>query len=159
MAVTLNGIAQGYITDRILDMLREAGVRQTLVDLGEARAIGAYPEGRAWRATLDDPEAAGRSWGEVELVDRALASSGDAGFVFDAAGRFTHLLDPRMGSSPRRHRAVAVLAPDAALADSLSTTFALLPEESIAAVLPGLRGVEVHLLRHDGTRGLLRGDA
>jgi thiamine biosynthesis lipoprotein ApbE len=40
MALTLNGIAQGYITDRIVGLLREAGIANSLVSMGETRAIG-----------------------------------------------------------------------------------------------------------------------
>lgn len=43
------------------------------------------------------------------------------------------------------------------MADALSTAFALIPETGIAAMLPGLPGVDVHLLRTDGTAVLLRG--
>jgi thiamine biosynthesis lipoprotein len=159
MAVTLNGIAQGYITDRVVDLLRAAGVGRTLVDLGESRAIGPHPAGRPWQTALEDPEAPGRFWGEVDLVDHALASSGDGGFVFDPAGRFTHLLDPRSGRSPRLHRAVSVVAPDATLADALSTAFSLMPEDSIAATLRVLPDVTAHVLRHDGGSTRLRGSA
>jgi thiamine biosynthesis lipoprotein len=155
MALTLNGIAQGYITDRVVELLRAGGIAQTLVDLGEARALGAHPAGRPWRAALEDPTRPGRFWGRVELADQALATSGDGGFVFDRAGRFTHLLDPRSGRSPRLHRAVSVLAPEAALADALSTAFALMPEAAIAGTLQGLPGVQAHLLRADGTSALL----
>ncbi|PWS35908.1 thiamine biosynthesis protein ApbE [Falsiroseomonas bella] len=151
MALTLNGIAQGYITDAVVALLRAGGVARTLVDLGEARSLGVPPSGRPWRAALGDPEAPGKNWDEVDLTDRALATSGDAGFVFDPAGRFTHLLDPRSGRSPRLHRAVSVLAPDATWADALSTGFALMPEEAIAEALSDRPDIEVRLLRHDGT--------
>ncbi|MGK7871665.1 FAD:protein FMN transferase [Falsiroseomonas sp. E2-1-a20] len=151
LAVTLNGIAQGYITDRVVALLRVGGVARTLVDLGEARTIGARSTGRPWLAAISDPEAPGATWGEAELTDRALASSADLGFVFDRAGRFTHLLDPRSGLSPRLHRAVSVLAPEATLADGLATGFALMPEDAIRIALRGLDSVEVRLLRHDGS--------
>ena len=39
MALTLNGIAQGWITDRIVDLMRAAGVTSSLVDMGEIRAL------------------------------------------------------------------------------------------------------------------------
>lgn len=156
MAVTLNGIAQGYLTDRVVELLRRGGVARTLVDLGEARAVGTHPSGRPWHAALDDPDAPGRFWGKVDLSDRALATSGDGGFVFDAAGRFTHLLDPRTGRSPRQHRAVSVLAPEATTADAISTAFALMPEPAIVATLRGLAGVEAWLLRRDGSTTWLR---
>jgi thiamine biosynthesis lipoprotein len=151
MALTLNGIAQGFITDRVVTLLRAGGIAHTLVDLGEARALGKHPAGRPWRAALADPAAPGHAWGEVALSGRALASSSDSGFVFDRAGRITHLLDPRSGRSPRRYRAVSVLAADATLADALSTGFALMPEEAIADALAALPGVEARLLRGDGT--------
>jgi len=151
MAVTLNGIAQGYITDRVVDLLRAEGIAHTLVDLGEARAAGAHAPGRPWRVALEDPAAPEHPWKTLDLVDRALASSGDDGFVFDEAGRFTHLLDPGTARSPRRYRAVSVVAPDATTADALSTACALMPEAAIAATLRGLPMVEVHLLRRDGS--------
>ena len=157
MAVTLNGIAQGYITDRVVDLLREEGIGHTLVDMGEARALGTQSAVRPWRAALADPVGPERPWKTLDLVDRALASSGDDGFVFDVTGRFTHLLHPRTGLSPRRYRAVSVLAPEATTADALSTAFALLPEDMIASTLVGLPTVEAHLLRHDGSEVALRG--
>ena len=40
MAITLNGIAQGFITDRIADLLRNEGFEHAMVDLGEWRALG-----------------------------------------------------------------------------------------------------------------------
>ena len=47
MAVTLNGIAQGYVTDRIAALLRREGLRNVLIDLGEIRALDRHPSGRA----------------------------------------------------------------------------------------------------------------
>ena len=159
MGVTLNGIAQGYITDRIVALLRAEGIAHTLVDLGEARSAGMHSPGRPWRVALADPAAPARPWRTLDLTDRALASSGDDGFVFDAAGRFTHLLDPATARSPRRYRAVSVVAPDATTADALSTAVALMPEAAIAATLRGLPGVEAHLLRHDGSAATWRAPA
>ena len=44
-AITLNGIAQGYATDRVVERLRRAGLSTTLVNMGAIRAIGGRPEG------------------------------------------------------------------------------------------------------------------
>ena len=52
MAATLNGIAQGYITDRVADRLRAEGMTRVLVDMGEVLAMGAHPDGRPWRVAL-----------------------------------------------------------------------------------------------------------
>lgn len=147
MAVTLNGIAQGYITDRIAELLRRAGLDRVLVDLGEARSMGRHPDGRPWRAALSDPD--GRPFHEIDLEDRALATSSPGGFVFGGGGRLHHLFDPRTGRPQALYASVSVLAPDATSADGLSTAFAQMPEPEIRRTLASRPGTTVHLLDHD----------
>ena len=121
MALTLNGIAQGWITDRIVDRLRAAGVTSTLVDMGEIRGLG------TWRVGIAGTDAV------LALTDRAVATSAPQGFAFDPAGRFTHIIDPRTGATPARYARVTVTAPTAAAADALSTGFALMDQAAIPA--------------------------
>ncbi|WP_343895589.1 FAD:protein FMN transferase [Craurococcus roseus] len=154
MQVTLNGIAQGYITDRIVELLRDGGIERTMVDLGEARVLGSRPDGRPWQVGLADPDDPGRVRETLGLVDRAVATSGGYGMAFDPAGRFGHILDPRTGASPRLHRSVSVVAPDATTADALSTAFSLMPPPAIDAALARLRGVAAHLVHADGSAGV-----
>jgi len=137
MALTLNGIAQGYITDRAIALLRAGGVGHTLADLGEIRALGLRGDGTPWRVGI-----AGTGQ-EVDLADRAIATSGTDGFRFAGPGSPCHLLDPRNGASAERYRSVSVVAPSAATADALSTAFSFLSEADIAAALPP--GVEAYL--------------
>lgn len=132
MRLTLNGIAQGFITDRVVELLRDGGVDRTIADLGEVRVLGTRPDGRPWRVGLADPgDPAGRARETLELVDRAVATSGGHGTAFDRAGRFHHILDPRTGASPLLYRSVSVVAPDATHADALSTAFSLMPVPAI----------------------------
>ncbi|WP_322516765.1 FAD:protein FMN transferase [Rhodopseudomonas palustris] len=151
-AITLNGIAQGYATDRVVELLRNAGLSTTLVDMGEIRAIGGRPDGTPWRVGLADPDQPGRSGEIVEIADRAVATSAGAGFRFDPAGRFTHLLDPRTGRSPRLYGSVSVIAPTATEADALSTGFSLLPLPVIRRIVHESHGVEARILDLTGQR-------
>jgi thiamine biosynthesis lipoprotein len=152
MALTFNGIAQGYATDRVVAILRDGGMAHSLVDMGEPRAIGGRPDGTAWRVGIEDG-AAGET---LDIRDMAVATSAGAGFVFDGIGRFTHLLDPRTGRAAPLHRAVTVIAPQAAMADALSTAFAWLPPAAIRGALSRQDGVRARVLATDGT--LLRFD-
>jgi thiamine biosynthesis lipoprotein len=157
MAVTLNGIAQGYVTDRVAELLQNAGLKRVLVDLGEARAIGRHPDGRSWRAALADPK--GHAFHRVDLEDRALATSAPSGFVFRNNGRSHHLFDPRTGRPHALYASVSVLAPDATSADGLSTAFVQMPEPAISRTLVARRGAGVHLLHHDGRHQQLHSPA
>lgn len=129
-ALTLNGIAQGWIADRLLALARRQGLEAALFDTGELVAVGSPPGRPFWQVEAR----IGR--GEVTrigLADRALAVSHAGASRFDQAGRFNHLLDPRSGRCAPPARAAAVVAGSAALADGLSTALCLLrPSEGIA---------------------------
>jgi FAD:protein FMN transferase len=150
-AITLNGIAQGYATDRVVDRLRKAGLSTTLVDMGEIRAIGTRPEGTPWRVGLADPDRPGALTETIDLVDRAVATSAGAGFRFDSRGRFTHLFDPATGRSPSLYSTVSVIAPTATEADALSTAFSLMPVSRIQNVVAARPNVQARIVEADGT--------
>lgn len=156
MGLTLNGIAQGYATDRAVELLRAAGIAHSLVDMGESRAVGERPEGGPWRVGIADPEAPDRVVDTLEVVDRAVATSAAAGFRFDPQGRFNHLFDPRSGACAGRYRNVTVVAASAAVADALSTAFSLMPAEAMAKALAEAGGGEARLATAAGGRMLVR---
>ncbi|NUB04569.1 FAD:protein FMN transferase [Azospirillum melinis] len=150
MAVTLNGIAQGYVTDRVTERLKTEGIGNVLVDMGELRALGHHPSGRPWTVGLADPRAPDRSTETVDLTDGAMATSGGYGTQFDAAGRFTHLFDPASGTCAAQWLAVTVQAADATTADALSTALSVVPADRAPAILATHPGVTARFTHPDG---------
>ncbi len=97
MGLTLNSGAQGYITDRVTDVLRAHGFDRMLVDMGEPRALSAKPDGSAWRIGIANPANPGSTITTLEVVDKCVSTSGGYGTLFDAAGTFTHIMNTRTG--------------------------------------------------------------
>ncbi len=126
MAITLNGIAQGYITDRVVAILRRDGFEHFIADLGEPRAVGSHPSGRPWRVRMEAPGQEHEMMREVDIIDRAVATSAPQGTRFEKTGKFHHLFDTRNGGCASLYNSVSVIAPTATLADGLSTAFAVL---------------------------------
>jgi thiamine biosynthesis lipoprotein len=151
MAATLNGIAQGYITDRIVALLRDSGIDKSLVDMGETRAIGGRPDGGAWIVGLEDPRHPGQIAERIAIENLAVSTSGGYGTLFDPAGRFNHILDPATGATSSRYLAVSVVARTSTAADALSTAFTLLPLDATRRLAESL-GVRAHIALPDGTR-------
>ncbi|MBI5261865.1 MAG: FAD:protein FMN transferase [Bradyrhizobium sp.] len=150
-SVTLNGIAQGYVTDRIVALLRSHGIVRSLVDMGEARAIGSRPDGQPWEVGIADPDLVGRTIATIPIVDRAVSTSGSYGFRFDPQGRFNHLLDPLSGGCAQRYRSVTTVAANATAADAMSTAFSLIPEPQIRALLAPTQIELVHIIDAQGS--------
>jgi thiamine biosynthesis lipoprotein len=133
MAMTLNGIAQGFITDKIAADLKRAGFRNILLNLGEIRAEGRRDSHQPWQVAIADPHDGNRAVFETALENRAVATSEAAGLNF--------LLDPRSGQSADHGASLSVFANSAALADGLSTALSLttwVEAKRIAASFPDI---------------------
>jgi thiamine biosynthesis lipoprotein len=151
MALTLNGIAQGYITDRVAELLLSSGIERALVDMGENRVLGDRPDGTAWRIGIQDPRLPDGIVETIELRSAAISTSGGYGTEFDPAGRFNHIFDPKTGLTSRRYLSVSVIAPQATTADAMSTAFSLLPLDRTASIVRKL-GIKAHFILPDGSR-------
>lgn len=152
MGITLNSIGQGYITDRVVELLRARGVTHALVDMGKMRAIGTHPSGTPWRVGLENPDVPGAVAERITLRDdQALGTAGGYGTQFDAAGHFNHIFNPFDGTSSYRFKAVSVIAPTATEANVLSTAFTLMSIEQAYTVIRSRR-LAAHFVLPDGRR-------
>ncbi len=151
MAVTLNGIAQGYITDRVADLLAENGLEHVLVDLDEIRALGPRADGTPWKVGIEDPRRPGRSIKTVELSGGAMGTSGGYGTQFDAEGRFNHIFDPSTGRCANRYLSVSVITPLATTADGLSVALSVLPHAAVQTIVGALKPMSVVFIAKDSS--------
>jgi thiamine biosynthesis lipoprotein len=144
MSVTLNSIGQGFVADRVADMLGWEGFEHVYADLGETRLIGGDPDGGPWRVGLRDPQDQARVGRTLDLMDIGLAVSGGYGTTFDETGRYNHMFDPRTGLSADKMAAIAVTAPSAMIANGLATSIYVAGRDqadTILAAYPGARAV------------------
>lgn len=148
MQLTLNGIAQGFITDRIAELLRSEGLADAVVDMGEIAALGHHPGGGDWRIGLavrsDQPADQ-----YVSLPGgHALATSSTLGTRFEnGAG---HILNPLTGqpAAPYWER-MSVIHGQAVIADGLSTAAVMLDDDGLyrlAGIFPDAKFIA---RRHD----------
>lgn len=127
MAATLNGIAQGYITDRVGAILRAEGFDRVLVNTGEIAALNRPADNRPWRVAIENPTTGNAPEAPLSLVNQAVATSRGGATRFDRAGRYHHLFNPATGRSAHTHESVTVIADSAMTADALSTALAVAP--------------------------------
>ena len=149
MGLSLNGIAQGYITDKITALLQQHGIRQALVDMGEIRGLD-LDKRHTWQVGIRNPSDEEKVLLTVPLQNEAFATSGGYGTTMDEAGRFTHLFDPRTGVSTPRYRSISVMAATAATADALSTAFSIMDEADIQTASRAA-GAKIWLVMPDGS--------
>lgn len=142
-ALTLNGIAQGRIADRVTAVLVAGGFTDVVIDTGELRLPGRE------RRAVGIPAAKAA----VSVAEVAIATSEPKSLVFDEATWRHHLIDPRTGESPRHWQSISVFASTAEAADALSTGFAVMPLTAVADLVATID--DVAIIGRDG-KGRIR---
>jgi thiamine biosynthesis lipoprotein len=122
VTIDLGGIAKGEAVDRAIELLREGGVRNALVNAGgDLRVLGTN-RGRPWRIGIQSPRE-DDVIGVIELADgEAAFTSGDYERYFERDGRrMHHILDPRTGYPAADTQAVTVIAANGVTGDAAAT--------------------------------------
>ena len=127
--LSMNAIGQGYLADRVAQLVVGAGVKQALLHLGETYAIGRHPDGRMWNLAVTGTAVGG----EADLVGEMAFA--DAGLAVSANEATRVLIDPVGACLQQRDRVAAVVSGEgAAIADAFATAFAVAPKESWEAL-------------------------
>ena len=122
LAIELGGIGKGYAVDRAIAVLRAAGVTNAVVNGGGSSitGIGHDASGNGWpvllRAGLGE---------ELLLRDASISTSRQDGAI----------IDPRTAAPAPFTASVTVTAPNATLADALSTALVIVSRDDGARVL------------------------
>ena len=109
------GIGKGYAVDRMVEVLKQSGVRIALVSASGSSiyGLGAPPdEPQGWPITIRTPRDPSAAATHVVLKNMSLSTSGSYEKFFWAEGRtYSHIVDPRTGYPAQGTSAVSVLAP------------------------------------------------
>lgn len=131
--IFLSGIGKGYGVDAVGGVLRDAGLRDFMVDIGgDLYAEGRNADGAPWRIGIESPDPlSGAAMQVAQISGLGMATSGDYRNYFEVDGtRYSHIIDPETGR-PVTHQtaSVTVLAQDAMRADAWATAMLALGSE------------------------------
>lgn len=122
MGLELGGIAKGFIVDRALEILKEAGINNAYVNAGDIGLIGNRPDGEPWRIGVRNPRDESSMIAVLPLVDQSVDTSGDYERAFEEDGiKYHHILDPHTGKPADELASVTVISDTTIDADVLST--------------------------------------
>jgi thiamine biosynthesis lipoprotein len=145
----LGAIGKGYAVDRVVQVLREAGVHAALVDAGSSTlyAMNAPPGKNGWTLRVPDPQDRSQTLSTVVLRDESLSTSGSYENFFQLDGRsYCHVMDPREGIPVQGVLQTTLIASDSTTTDALSNAmFVLGPEAGMKmlSTVPDARGLWV----------------
>lgn len=151
MAITLDGIAKGYIVDEGVAVLHERGFTNVLVEAGgDLLASGERRSDDAWQIGIASPrDSQPGLLARISVQNNAVATSGDYMQAFSPDFSLHHIIDPHTGYSSSWLASVTVTSPTAVLADALATTLMVVGPESGLKLLEHFPGCEAYMVTKD----------
>ncbi|GHV72832.1 FAD:protein FMN transferase [Spirochaetia bacterium] len=160
MRLDLGAIAKGYAADEAARIIKAAGIKRALIDLGgNILVLGAGRNGGrgSWRVGIQNPlEGRGAYFGIAEVADKTLVTSGVYERFFESGGRkYHHILSTRDGYPVDNGLlSVTVIGDSSIDADTLSTSLFALGYEAGSALAESLDNTEAVFVFTDlGIRG------
>ena len=143
MKLGLGGIGQGYIADKIKDLLQKKGCIAGLVNVsGDINTWGKQPNGQNWTVGIINPMNKNKVFATFPLDDSAVETSGSyEKYVTFNGKRYSHIIDPRTGYPASGIISVSVFSKQTELADALATGIFVLGVEVGLDLINQLNGI------------------
>ena len=143
MKLGLGGIGQGYIADKIKDLLLSKGCTSGIVNVsGDINAWGYQTTGKPWTVAIVNPMNKNKVFATFPLENSSVETSGsyEKFVVFDGK-RYSHIIDPRTGYPAQGVVSVSVFAKQTEIADALATGIFVLGVDVGLNLVNQLKGI------------------
>lgn len=132
MSIDLGGIAKGYISQKIVQKLKEMHVESAIISLGgNVETLGKKPDGSNYCVGITNPFSDDALIGTIEAENQSVITSGNYERFFEQDGvRYHHIMDKET-AAPAEHglSSVTVIGEDGTLCDGLSTALFVMGKE------------------------------
>lgn len=151
MAVTLDGIAKGFIVDKASEVLAANGVANHLINAGgDIRTNGVAAKGKPWTVAVQDPGKSKEYPDVITMQNGAIATSGNYEIYYDQEKLFHHIVDSKTGHSPQLSSSVTVVAPTVMDADALATSVFVMEPKAGLTFIERQQDCECFVIDKDG---------
>ncbi|UCE04332.1 MAG: FAD:protein FMN transferase [bacterium] len=151
--IDLGAIAKGYAIDQSIQVLKENGITDAMVNGGgDLRTICSDLTSGKRRVWIKHPRQSGVLFGYFRMDEGSIATSGDYErfFIYDSI-RYHHILDPKTGYPARECVSVTIQALTATEADGLATAVFVLGIDRGLELIERLPDVEgIIIFERDG---------
>jgi len=152
MKLGLGGIGQGYIADKVKEVLQAKGCTAGIVNVsGDINTWGSQIDGKPWTVGVVNPVNKNKVFATFPLIDSAVETSGSyEKYVTFNNIRYSHIIDPRTGYPATGVVSVSVFAKQTEIADALATGVFVLGVEVGLNLINQLKGIECIIVDDKG---------
>ena len=153
MSLDLGAIAKGYAADEAAVIIRKAGIRRAIIDLGgNIVTCGERKDRKPWRVGIQNPNKDRNAYiGVLQVTEKSVVTSGAYERFFEEEGqRYHHIFSPSSGYPVENGLlSVTIITPASIDADALSTAVFVLGYERGKVLIDSLPETEAVFILSD----------
>jgi len=160
--VDLGGIAKGYVSDKIIQYLKNEDVSGGIVSVGGSSAVfGSKPDKTSYKIGIVDPTDTSKIAGAVSVRDKSVLTSGTYQRNFEKDGvLYHHILDPETGFPVNNGLlSVTVISDSGMSSDALSTALFVMGVNDACGLWASRDDFDMIVLTDDGVLYVTEGIA
>lgn len=140
-------IAKGYAVDKAIEVLKNFGVKEALVNAGgDVKVFG-----KQWKVGVQHPREPRDIIKILKLENNSVATSGDYEQYFEAEGkRYHHILNPKTGYPTSGIQSVSIINKSNTFADALATAVFVLGLKDGMSLVESLDDTEAMIIDENG---------
>lgn len=152
MRIGFGGIGKGYAAEKAKSVMRAMDVPGGVVNAsGDLTTWGFQPGGKPWTIGIVDPDAPGTVIGVLDIIDMAVATSGNyEKYALIDGKRYSHTINPRTGLPVAGIKSVTVVCPYAEIADAMATPVMVMGVKAGMDMINQLDHLEAVVIDDDG---------
>lgn len=152
-SLDLGGIAKGYASDVVKDILIKNNIKNGIIDLGgNIYALGEKEDGTPWRVGIQDPfTSRGNFIGVISVKNKSVVTSGyyEKYFIKDGK-KYHHILNPLTGyPSESNIISVTIISDKSIDGDGLSTGVYIMGLDKATKLIESIPGVDAIFITNE----------
>ncbi len=148
MRIGFGGIGKGYAAEKAKHVMINMGIENGVVNAaGDMTVWGNQEDGGPWTIAIADPNFDSKILANMQLENQSIATSGDyEKYAVIDGQRYSHTIDPKTGLPTSGIKSVTIIAPNAELADALTTPTMIMGVDAGLHLINQLHDVETIIM-------------
>ncbi len=148
MRIGFGGIGKGYAAEKAKSLLQSTGICGGIINAsGDLATWGTDGEGRDWTVGISNPDNPAEVFSWLPLKEMAIATSGNyEKYVIINGQKYSHTINPKTGLPVTGIKSVTIIAPNAELADAMTTPVMIMGVKAGLNMINQIKGVACILI-------------
>ena len=158
-SIDLGAIAKGYVTDKLVDLLKHSNIESAIIDLGGNVYAYGSKDGKPFKIGIKKPFNNGQISAIANVKDKSVITSGIYERYKKVKGKiYSHIIDPKTGYPVDNDlNSVTVISSDCTAGDALSTGFMVMGLKNGMELANKTKNIEAIFIDKDNKLHLTKG--